>query len=374
MAEALFREQATRSGHRLGVATLNAEKSLNSLTLEMIRLLDQQLKAWAADESIAAVVLHGAGAKAFCAGGDVRSLRDAILKHGDSKEPNPHAVAFFGEEYRVDYAIHTYPKPVLVWGSGIVMGGGLGLLAGASHRVVTETSRFAMPEVTIGLFPDVGGSWFLSRMPGRAGLFLALTGASFNGHDAQVLGLADAFVRSTDFDAIMTALGDTQWSANDTVNRVALSSVLRAFSANARDARPASNVRAHLDAIEELTDADTLIDVVRRITSYGGDDAWLKKAAATLAAGSPTTIGLIWELRRRAKHLSLAQVFRLELIVAVQCAMHPDLPEGVRALLIDKDNKPRWTPATIEALTDTWVAEHFVPPWGARPHPLADLQ
>lgn len=373
MADVLFEERATRSGHRLGVATLNAEKSLNALTLEMIRLLDARLRQWAADPSIAAVVLRGAGTKAFCAGGDVRSLRDAILAHGDSRAANPHAVAFFGEEYRLDYAIHTYAKPLLVWGSGIVMGGGLGLLAGASHRVVTETSRIAMPEISIGLFPDVGGSWFLGRMPGRSGLFLALTGAPLNAQDALDMGLADFFLRSTDFDALMEALANASWTADDDRDGVVLSQALRPLSVAARDVRPVPNVRNHFEVIQDLTDADTLIELVQRIVAYRGEDAWLKKGAATLAAGSPTTMGLIWELRRRAKHLSLAQVFKLELIVAVQCAMHPDLPEGVRALLIDKDNQPRWTPPTIEALSQEWIAGHFVPPWGAAPHPLADL-
>jgi enoyl-CoA hydratase/carnithine racemase len=373
MADVLFREQETASGHRLGIAILDAEKSLNSLTLEMIRLIDQQLDRWAVDPSMACVVLLGTGNKAFCAGGDVRSLRDAILAHRDRSTPSPHALTFFGEEYRLDYRIHTYAKPVLVWGNGIVMGGGLGLLAGASHRIVTETSRIAMPEISIGLFPDVGGSWFLSRMPGRTGLFLALTGAALNGHDALVVGLADFFVRSTDFDALMQRLATMNWTTHPVTNHAVLSSTLREFATLAVEARPKSNVRAHADAIEDLTDADTLAAVVRRITDYPGDDAWLKRAATTLAAGSPTTAALVWELRQRAKHLSLAQVFQLELIVAMQCAMHPDLPEGVRALLIDKDYKPRWTPPTIETITDEWIAEHFSPPWGKAPHPLADL-
>lgn len=373
MAEVLFREQPTANARRLGIATLNAEKSLNALTLDMIRLLDQQLRQWAADPSIACIVLRGAGSKAFCAGGDVRSLRDSILAHEGRSDPNPHALAFFGEEYRLDYRIHTYEKPILVWGSGIVMGGGLGLLAGASHRVVTETSRIAMPEITIGLFPDVGGSWFLSRMPGRTGLFLALTGVPINAQDALFLGLADFFVRSTDHDAILERLANLEWTSSVKTNHELLSSALRAFASEAVAIRPKANVREHLDAIEALSDADTLAAVVRRITAYEGEDAWLRKAASTLASGSPTTAALVWELQRRAQHLSLAEVFQLELIVAVQCAMHPDLPEGVRALLVDKDNKPHWTPSSVEQLTEAWITEHFVAPWVTAAHPLADL-
>jgi enoyl-CoA hydratase/carnithine racemase len=373
MAEVLFREQDAGGGFRLGIATLNAEKSLNALTLEMIRLLDAQLKQWLADEAIACVVLLGAGSKAFCAGGDVRSLRESMLADANSRTPTSSAQTFFGEEYRLDHLIHTYAKPILVWGSGIVMGGGLGLLAGASHRVVTETSRIAMPEVTIGLYPDVGGSWFLQRMPGRTGLFLALTGAPLNGHDALVVGLADHFVGSTDFHAVLESLSRVMWTSKSPANHAALSAELRKFAAHAKDVLPASNVSAHAAAIEDLTGAATLQEVVRRIASYQGEEGWLKKAAATMAAGCPTSIALAWELRQRAKHLSLAQVFQLELIVSVQCAMHPNFPEGVRALLVDKDNKPRWTPASLEALTSAWIAEHFVAPWGNAPHPLADL-
>lgn len=372
----LFREREAPGGLRIGYAELNLEKALNALSLDMIRLLDPQLQRWAADPRIACVVLHGAGTKAFCAGGDVRSLRDAILAHQGAPAPNPQAQAFFAEEYRLDYSIHTYPKPILVWGSGIVMGGGLGLLAGASHRVVTETSRIAMPEISIGLYPDVGGSWFLRRMPGRTGLFLALTGASLNGSDALDLGLADFFLRSADQQALFEELAQAQWSERAEDNRAVLSRVLRRFAKEANAARPPSNVQAHAAAIDSLTDADSLAEIVAAITGYSGEDPWLKKAAASLGAGSPTSAGLIWELWQRARHLGLAEVFRLELIVSLQCCAHPDFAEGVRALLIDKDNKPQWSPRTLAGLTPQWLAGHFAAPWPLRTnagHPLADL-
>jgi enoyl-CoA hydratase/carnithine racemase len=371
----LLHEQQTASGQRIGVATLNAGKSLNALTLDMIRLLDPRLKAWALDPEIACVVLSGTGDKAFCAGGDVRSLREAILAH-QAPAPNPQAEAFFSEEYRLDYRIHTYPKPILVWGGGIVMGGGLGLLAGASHRVVTETSRIAMPEIGIGLYPDVGGSWFLRRMPGRTGLFLALTGAALNGHDALAVGLADFFLRAADRGALMEHLGTVAWTDAPAANHAALSRALRQFAGNATELRPASNVRTHAETIERLTDGDTLAEVVALITGYRGEDAWLGKAAATLAGGSPTSAALIWSIWHRARHMSLAEAFRMELIVSLQCCEHPDFAEGVRALLVDKDNKPRWTPATLTEVSDAWIAEHFTAPWSPwanQAHPLADL-
>jgi enoyl-CoA hydratase/carnithine racemase len=375
-APVLFEELQTAGRQRIAIATLNAEKSLNALSLDMIGALKPRLTQWAKDEHIACVVLRGAGEKAFCAGGDVRSLHQSILSYRGKVVPNPDAQAFFGEEYRLDFAIHTYRKPILVWGSGIVMGGGLGLLVGASHRVVTETSRIAMPEISIGLFPDVGGSWFLPRMPHRAGLFLALTGASINGADACYVGLADYFVRSTDYAALLQQLQAADWSANHDDNHALLARQLRAIAQDAASIKPESNVRLHADEIEQLTNASTLNEVAALITGYAGEDPWMKKAAATLASGSPTTAALIWALRRRARHLGLADVFRLELIVALQCCEHPDLAEGVRALLIDKDNKPRWTPARLSDVTPDWIEAHFAAPWsiGANAaNPLDDL-
>jgi enoyl-CoA hydratase/carnithine racemase len=371
----LVREVPAAGGFRVGVATLNVEKALNSLTLDMIRALDAAMVKWSTDPKIACVVLDGTGTRAFCAGADVRSLRSAIVAH-QGPGPVPQAAAFFGEEYRLDYRIHSYPKPVLVWGSGIVMGGGLGLLVGASHRVVTETSRIAMPEINIGLFPDVGGSWFLPRMPGRVGLFLGLTAAPLNGTDALVVGLGDFFLRSGDRDAVMAGLADVAWSGTGTADRIALSKMLRQFAEHAIDSKPESNVRKHADTIERLTDGDTLAEVVAAIAAYDGDDTWLRGAATALAGGSPTTFALVWELWHRAKRMSLDEVFRIELIVALQCCEHPDFVEGVRARLVDKDNKAQWTPPTLERMTDAWVAEHFAAPWEVwkgRPHPLSDL-
>lgn len=369
----LFKRVPTASGHTVGYAQLNAEKSLNALSLNMIRLLDRQLREWAADPKVVCVVLHGAGEKAFCAGGDVRSLYHA-MKEYQGAPPNPSGVTFFSEEYRLDYLLHRYPKPLLVWGTGIVLGGGLGLMAGASHRVVTETSRVGMPEITIGLFPDVGASWFLSRMPRRAGLFLALTGAHINGHDALVGGLADYFLRSNDRDAVFAQLGHVAWTGDAGSDRQALSSMLQESSQAAHALLPASNLTRHAELIESLCGGSSLNQVVASIIAYAGDDACLKRAASTLSAGSPTTAALSWELQRRAQTLSLADTFRMELTVAVQCCAHPDLAEGVRALLIDKDNAPRWTPRTLDEITPAWLDEHFAEPtWPGGKHPLAEL-
>jgi enoyl-CoA hydratase/carnithine racemase len=374
-AVVLFHEQNTPNGQRLGFAQLNAERSLHALTLDMIRLLDAQLRRWVEDPEIACVILSAAGERAFCAGGDVRSLRDSILAQRGCL-PNPQAEAFFSEEYRLNFRIHTYPKPILLWGGGIVMGGGLGLMAGSSHRIVTETSRIAMPEISIGLYPDVGASWFLRRLPGRVGLFLALTGAPLNAHDAIELELADFFLRADDRSTLFDYLGGLIWGHTTADNHAILSRALRAFAGDARENLPPSNVQSHADSIERLMGGDSLSEVAAQLSAHEADAAWLAKAAVSFANGSPTSAALIWEIWRRAKHLGLTDALRMELIVSLRCCAHPDFPEGVRALLVDKDNTPRWTPRTAAQVSGHWIADHFTMPrssWAHEADPLADL-
>lgn len=366
----IFHEHRAANGRVIAQATLNSERTLNALTLDMIRLLHAQLTRWRDDPAVVLVLLTGSGERAFCAGGDVRALAQALSR--DPASAGPFATTYFHDEYALDYAMHGYPKPILVWGSGIVMGGGLGLMAGASHRVVTETSRIAMPEISIGLFPDVGGSWFLNRMPGRIGLFLGLTGAPLNAADAQFVGLADFALRSTELSALSDALLSTDWSGETGQDSARLSALLRERAALAAEAMPAGRVHAHYDRIQELTDADSLSDVAARFRTASDDiDPWIRDAMRTFAAGCPTTAGLVWEIRRRARHLGLADVFRLELILAVQCCLRGEFVEGVRARLIDKDNAPRWKPADLAGLDADWIDGFFAPPWPV--HPLASL-
>lgn len=363
-----FQELEGKDGMLVAVATLDRPKSLHALTLDMIRLLDGALQRWAVDPRVACVVLQSSTDKAFCAGGDVRGLRSAIMAEPQAV-PNPTAQAFFSEEYRLDYRIHTYRKPLLVWGGGIVMGGGLGLMAGASHRVVTETTRIAMPEISVGLFPDVGGSWFLPRMPGRSGLFLGLTGASLNAHDAMFTGLGDYFVLQQQRACVIDSLCEIDWR-DTAAGRVELDRMLRRFSAPA-SALPISEVRSHFDAIEAMTAPRSIAEVVASIVGYDGDSPWLQRAAKSLVSGAPSSAALVWAMQTRARHLSLADVFRLELIVALRCCTHADFAEGVRALLVDKDNAPDWQPPNLAGVSDVFVAQFFEAPW--QHHPLASL-
>lgn len=363
----LFEELPTASGHRFGIATLNAPVTLNALSLAMVQLLTPRLREWANDPAIAGVVLQATGEKAFCAGGDLRDLYQSMRESGAG--PNAYAHGFFAQEYQLDHLIHTYAKPVVCWGQGIVMGGGIGLMAGASHRVVTATSKLAMPEVGIGLYPDVGGSWFLRRMPGRVGLFLALTGAPLNAADALFCGLADFHVDTMARTELLASLGAAHWHDAAQGNHAALS---RLLAEHATPGTAPSKVREHFDAINALMAGDDLNDIAARLRALRSDDPWLAQAAAGFVKGSPTSAALAFELWNRVQHLSLAEVFRLEYRASLGCCAHPDFVEGIRALLIDKDRKPRWTPDALEHITPQWLDEHLQPRF-APPHPLAAL-
>ncbi len=357
------------NGKQVGIAKLNAERKLNSLTSDMVALLKAQFDRWESDGEIVAIWLQGAGDKAFCAGGDVRSLRDRIVEVG-AQEALSDVQAFFENEYRLDYQIHCYPKPVIVWGHGIVMGGGIGLMSGASHRVVTETTRLAMPEISIGLYPDVGGTWFLNHAPGRTGLFLGLTGANINAADALFVGMADRFVQSQNKDALMQSLQEQDWSESVEQNAALVTRVLKSFEQLAE--LPLSNVREHFDTIQLLTDGADLAEIAQLFNSFQTDDKWLAKAITTFQAGSPTTAHLVYQQLQRGKKLSLPEVFQMELIMSLQCALHDDFPEGVRALLVDKDGKPNWQFKSVTDVSHEWVEQHFISPWNT-PNPLLDL-
>jgi enoyl-CoA hydratase/carnithine racemase len=370
-APVLFATIPTASGHVFGRATLNAPASLNALSLEMIDLLAAQFDAWAADPQVAGVLLDAAGDKAFCAGGDVVALHRSIRETAHGQVPRQ-AADFFEREYRLDHRLHTSPKPILCWGHGIVMGGGIGLMAGASHRVVTARTRLAMPEITIGLYPDVGGSWFLGRAPGRSGLFLALTGAPLTASDACFAGLADLQLRHEDLGAVVEAIGHARWSGRQVEDAARLSHLLEARGAGLQGAP--SPLQALLARVDDVIGHDRLEDIAPRLRALADDGTpWLANAAAAFANGAPTSARLAVEMQRRARHLSLADVFRLEYQASVGCCLHGDFAEGVRALLVDKDKSPRWRPATLAEVDDASIDRLLAPRFDGA-HPLADLR
>lgn len=375
-----FEERAAAAEHRIGIATLHTPATLNGLSLDMVDLLSERFSTWATDPRIVLVVLRGAGEKAFCAGGDLHSLYQSMLdsresgsgsqQWADGTARNAYAEAFFEREYQLDYQIHAYPKPFLCWGHGIVMGGGIGLMSGASHRVVTENSRLAMPETGIGLFPDVGGTWLLSHAPGASGRFLALTGASIDASDALHAGFADHAIASTRHDELLDTLAATTWHGDPRTDAAALDALLADFTLPNLPPGPLQRLRAAIDA---CCGGSSLEHAVASIATTALDDAWWQKAQAALARACPSSVRLSWELQRRASRLSLAEVFRLELIASLRCAVHGDFAEGIRALLIDKDRNPRWAPATLAEADADFIERFFAPPWAAGAHPLAAL-
>ncbi|MFV3317822.1 enoyl-CoA hydratase/isomerase family protein [Pseudomonas sp. NY15374] len=355
-------------GARIGIATLDAAKTLNALTLPMIEMLDSHLREWARDPGVVCVLLRGDGEKAFCAGGDVRALVQACREHPGSVPPL--AATFFAAEYRLDYLLHTYPKPLLCWGHGHVLGGGMGLLQGANVRIVTPSSRLAMPEVSIGLYPDVGASWFLSRLPGKLGLFLALTGAPINARDALDLGLADRFLGEQQQATLIEELLQLNWQEQTDLQ---LNSLLRAEQHRAWGELPEAQWlprRAVIDALLDIADPVAAWRAVCGLRQHA--DPLLAKAGERLHEGCPLTGHLVWEQLHRARHLSLAQVFQMEYAMSLNCCRHPEFSEGVRARLLDKDNQPHWHWPDIGKVPAAVVDAHFAKVWEGR-HPLADL-
>lgn len=366
----LFDELETINGHKVAVATLNSEKSLNALSLDMVERLYPKLQQWANDDQVAMVMLQGAGEKAFCAGGDVVDLYKASVDLGKGNYA-PEVETFFTKEYQLDFLIHTYQKPILLWGHGIVMGGGLGLMAGASHRVVTEKSRIAMPEITIGLYPDVGGTYFLNRMPDGCGLFLGLTGASINAADAMHVNLADHCLLSDSKTQLLDTLINTPWSKDAEQNHKSLTSLL--MELDAASDMPASNIQNHKELISSLANSERVQSAVINILDEQSEDKWFVRAQASLKHGSALSAQLIFEQLKTGKNLSLAECFKFELGLSVHCAAIGEFTEGVRALLIDKDNTPKWLFDNVTDVDQGLITTMMTSPWQNNNHPLANL-
>jgi enoyl-CoA hydratase/carnithine racemase len=367
----IFEELSTANSKSIGLITINAEQTLNSLSLDMVDLIQAKLSDWESNNSISCVFLQSAGEKAFCAGGDVRQLYDSIVEAEDGD--NPYALGFFQREYTLNHHIHSYKKPFIVWASGICFGGGIGLTAGGSHRIVTETTRMAMPEISIGLYPDVGGSWFLNKAPGNTGLFMGLTGAQINGNDALEVNLGDHFINSSQQKDVIAALQKIEFSNESAYVKNQISEVLKPFEQQAEADKPVGNIVAHRDLIEEVTGKDSLAEIINAILAIESDEKFLQTAVKNVRKGCVTSFALVQQQLLRAKNMSLSEVFQMELVMSLNCARYGNFQEGVRALLVDKDRNPSYQPATLSELSDEFVEQHFVPPWGIAPNPLAAL-
>lgn len=322
---------------RLGVITLNRPKAVNALTEGMAASMLEHLTAWATDDAVATVLVRGAGDRGLCAGGDIVAIYRDMLTGGDR------TARFWQVEYRLNALIAAYPKPYVAFMDGLVLGGGVGISAHGSFRVVTERTRTGMPETTIGFVPDVGGTYLLARSPGEAGTHAALTGAHCTGADAIFLGLADHFVESDKLPALAEALQSE--SPEAAVGR---------FSSPA----PPSTLEAQQDWIDGCYSGDSAEEIVHNLDAAGGEAA---EAAATIVAKSPTSVKVALASIRRARNLSLEQALVQEYRVGLHCLAGADFREGIRAQVVDKDRNPRWNPPSLHQVTEADVERYFQP-------------
>ncbi|WPP01592.1 enoyl-CoA hydratase/isomerase family protein [Pseudomonas sp. HR96] len=335
--------------NRIGHLTLNRPAGLNALTLDMVRTLRRCLDAWADDPHIQAVLLSGNGERAFCAGGDIRSLYDSY-QAGDSLHTD-----FFVEEYALDLALHNYRKPVVVLMDGLTLGGGMGLAQAADLRIVTERSRLAMPEVGIGYFPDVGGSYFLPRLPGELGIYLGVTGVQIEAADALYCGLANWFVDSDRLATLHERLARIVWTDYPLKD---LQSVLARLGVQVLPEPPLDKLRQPIDHYFALPDIASMIEQLHTV-AIGDSQPWARATAQLMRGRSPLAMSVTLEMLRRGRQMSLDECFDMELQLDRQWFAHGDFIEGVRALLIDKDKSPRWNPPTVQELKPERVDAFF---------------
>jgi enoyl-CoA hydratase/carnithine racemase len=348
----------------VGWITLNRPKALNALSLEMVEQMGIQLREWADDARVAIVCIQGAGDKGLCAGGDMRA-------YYDRKDSNAAELAyqFFSIEYRLNWDMFGYPKPILVYLNGIVMGGGVGISIGASHRIVTERTKWAMPEMNIGFFPDVGGSYFLNEMPGQSGLYLALTSDMISPGDVLHVGAADYFVPSDRWGELIQSVRESEWT--EASAKTQLTELCNRFA----EERPESALKGVQEKIDQHFAYDQMEQVMDSLKQAANEgDEWAAKTAETLSGKSPTALKVALEQIRRGKSMSLAECFKMEMNMGMQFMRAHDFYEGVRAVLVDKDRSPKWKPASLEEVTKEEVNSFFDYEWGKQGNPLDDLK
>lgn len=330
-----------------GVIILNRPKVLNALNMPMIQRIYPQLKKWESDKETAFMIIKGAGGKAFCAGGDIRAVTEA------GKVGDPLAEDFFREEYILNNAIGTCKKPYIALIDGITMGGGVGLSVHGQFRVATEKTLFAMPETAIGLFPDVGGGYFLPRLQGKLGLFLALTGFRLKGRDVQRAGVATHFVESKKIADLEKELVDLKSPSFENI-----SNVLQAYhNQSSLDSEKPFVLEKHMSDIDRLFSSSSVEGIVQQLKADGSEFA--NKQAETLSRMSPTSLKITYKQLQAGAALSLSDVLVMEYRLSQACMRGRDFYEGVRAVLVDKDQSPKWSPSTLEEVTDQTVEQCF---------------
>lgn len=336
-----------------GLATveLARPKALNALTHGMVREMATKLDEWEHDDAIGAVVIKGEGEKAFCAGGDVRAVWKSVVQENGG-EPSELSKRFFFDEYRLNHQIHAFSKPFVALIDGVTMGGGVGVSIHGSHRIATERLMFAMPETAIGLFPDVGGGWFLPRLPGETGTYLALTGARLDAAGACALGIATHYVPSGRLEGFEARVASA--IAGGSQPRAAVNDVLEGMAETAGP-DPLADQRGVIDSCFAASTVEGIVDA---LSAEGSEFAL--ETRDTLLGKSPTSMKISLELMRRGRQASnLADVLLIEYRLSQACMAGHDYYEGIRAVLVDKDHAPKWQPATLADVGDDIVARHF---------------
>uniref|UniRef100_A0A1A8KL15 3-hydroxyisobutyryl-CoA hydrolase n=1 Tax=Nothobranchius kuhntae TaxID=321403 RepID=A0A1A8KL15_NOTKU len=335
---------------RTGVITMNRPKVLNALNLTMIRQIYPQLKKWENDSETDIVIIKGAGGKAFCAGGDIRAVTEAGKAGGSLAQD------FFREEYILNNAIGAYRKPYIAIIDGITMGGGVGLSVHGRFRVATEKTLFAMPETAIGLFPDVGGGYFLPRLRGKLGLFLALTGFRLKGRDVQRAGVATHFVESNKIPDLEKELVDLKCPSNADISKLLESHQKQ----SSLDSEKPFVLEKHLSEIDRLFSSSSVEGIMQNLRADGSDFA--NKQAETLSKMSPTSLKITFKQLQLGAALSLQDVLVMEYRLSQACMRGCDFHEGVRAVLVDRDQNPKWNPSTLDQVSDQLVDKYFSSP------------
>ena len=370
--------------HRIGVMTLNSAKTMNAVDLDMVNLIDEVLARWQADDGIVAMVMCGAGEKAFSAGGDIRQIYNSMQAKGD--EHLNYADAFFHGEYSKNYRVHRFGKPLIAWGHGFVMGGGMGLFIGASHRVGTETLKLAWPEIRIGLFPDVAGSYYLSRLPFPLGHWMALTGSQMNAVDCKQAGLVNYCLPNAEMGGLIEQLRDQPWQENKAMNNQYVRELLTRLEQQSEASFPESNLAHNQALIEPLfasmlqqhfislaDNKSALVDIAAKINAVESDNAWFNQGRKNFNEGCPATAHLIMRQLQLGKDMTLKEVVQWELILALQSVRHPDFLEGIRAMVVDKDFQPHWQHGSVEGVPEEWIEAMLTPLWASGEHPFEQL-
>ncbi|MGJ8685986.1 MAG: enoyl-CoA hydratase/isomerase family protein [Spongiibacteraceae bacterium] len=352
-------------GGYLAQLTLNIPHKINALSLNLVELLHELLLEVASDPDAVAVFLDGRGERGFCSGANVHELAQWVL---DSSDEQPYAAELFlARQYAIAHLIHHFPKPVIVWGHGVLMGGGIGFMTAGSHRIVTESSCIALPESNIGYFPDVGASWYLNHMPGKTGLYMALTGVQLSAADALYSGLADYYLPDHSKNDVLRGVLHIDWCDDPQWNSARLTEYLTDVEVEADLALATSSLKSNRQLIDKSCAHDEFTRVVKAIASAAGHNSWMENAARQMSNAAASSSTLVFQQLRRSKGLSLADIFRQELVVAVNRVQDPEFIEGVRARLVDRDRDPHWCYQNVSQVPDAEIEALYSAPWRESP-------